>query len=99
MDALRHEASVSRAVRAVGALLIAQPAATLPGRCLKLVVLLALHAPGGACDTAEPWRSLSGLLADLTLLWQNKGTRAAFADSHSTAMGVGARDVGCWRMA
>ncbi|WP_430913442.1 hypothetical protein [Methylobacterium sp. sgz302541] len=64
-DALQHEASVARAVRAVGAVLLAQPAATLTSLQLKLVVLLALHAPGGACDAAEPWRGLRGVLADL----------------------------------
>lgn len=67
-DAQRHEASVARAVRAVGAVLLTQPAATLASVRLKLVVLLALHAPGGTCDVAEPWRSLRGALADITAL-------------------------------
>lgn len=67
-DALRHEASVARAVRAVGAVLTAQPAATLAGLRLKLVVLLALHAPGGACDATEPWRGLCSALVDFGAL-------------------------------
>ncbi|MBX9930140.1 MAG: hypothetical protein K2Y56_01150 [Methylobacterium sp.] len=65
IEAQWHEATVARAVRAVGAVLMAQTATSLAGVRLKLVVLLALYAPGGAGDAAEPWRGLHGLLADL----------------------------------
>ncbi len=32
---------------------------------LKLIMLLALHAPGGS-DEAEPWRGLRTVLADIS---------------------------------
>lgn len=64
-DATHHEEVVARAVRAIGALLLATPASTLPGLRLKLIVLLALHQPGRDDANASPWRELRLILDDI----------------------------------
>lgn len=67
-DAIQHEEQVARAVRAIGAVLLATPATSPRTVSLKLLVLLALHQPGPADAAASPWRELRLILADVASL-------------------------------
>lgn len=67
-EAELHEATLDGAVLAAADSLLATPGWTCHAVVLKLLVLLAVHAPGSVADEATPWRELRLILADLDSL-------------------------------